>query len=426
MKLLRNLLFWIVIAALGALLAQLLLRDPGQLLLRYGGSEYDMTLASALLAVMVALAVLWLLLTLVTLPFRAWRGRQDRRSRAQLGEGLEALHRGEYASAEKLLVRAADDDAAAAGVARTAAAQAAMGRGDAVAAAGHLEALTDRHAALRAIGRAELALSDDRPADALVALDAPAAQPLPPAGLALRAKALSACGQSADAYGLLGPLRQQQALTETRLADLESEFAEASLRETTEGNALAARWDVLSSTVRTQPRVVMAYADRAAALGWDLAAIGSVESALDARWDEALADYFGRLPVGNDAARQAIAERWLPAHAGSASLLLTLARLHRRQGDTRQADEYLQRALAIGAGPAGWEESGHALAAAGHHDRARVAYANALREQRGEAPDLSAHARPLPHVQPANTPVLGHDGIDDAVRDQNGVPRLPE
>src|SRR3546814_19366940 len=67
-----------------------------------------------------------LLWKLVTLPFRAWRGHRDKQSRARLGGGLEALHHGHYARAQKLLEQAAADDESAAGVARSAAAQAAQ------------------------------------------------------------------------------------------------------------------------------------------------------------------------------------------------------------------------------------------------------------------------------------------------------------
>src|SRR5690606_28949620 len=158
------------------------------------------------------------------------------RSRARLGEGLDALHRGHYDRAEKLLVQAADagDDAEAG--ARVAAAHAAAARGDQAAAQAQLAALGERHPVARAIAAAELALDDHRPTDALVALDAPAAQPLPPRGLALRAQAMAASGQAAQAYGLLGTLRQQQALPPTRLDELQEQWAEASLREAGDAN----------------------------------------------------------------------------------------------------------------------------------------------------------------------------------------------
>ncbi|MFO1473100.1 MAG: hypothetical protein U1F20_00565 [Lysobacterales bacterium] len=41
MNLFRSLLFWIVLALLGALAAQFLLADPGYVLVRFRGTDYD-------------------------------------------------------------------------------------------------------------------------------------------------------------------------------------------------------------------------------------------------------------------------------------------------------------------------------------------------------------------------------------------------
>src|SRR3546814_6289541 len=89
MNLFRNLLFWIVLALVGALLAQLLLADPGYVLVRYRGMDYTTTVAAGLLILFGVLFALWLVWKLVTLPFRAWRGPRDKQSRARLGVGLE-------------------------------------------------------------------------------------------------------------------------------------------------------------------------------------------------------------------------------------------------------------------------------------------------------------------------------------------------
>ena len=345
MNLFRNLLFWIVLALLGALAAQLLLADPGYVLVRFRGYDYETSVATVALATVAALVVLWLAWKLLMLPFRSWRGHRDRRNRARLGEGLDALHRGHYERAEKLLAQAAEDDDVAAG-ARLAAARAAIARGDHAAARTQLAALDESQAALRAIALAELALEEHRPTDALVALDAPAAQPLPPRGLALRAEAMAANGQAAQAYGLLGTLRQQQALPTARLDELQEQWAEAALREAGDANVLADRWEGLPKSLRNEPGVVDAYAGRAAALRWDEAATSALEQALDARWDETLADRYGTLPVGRLDARRAQAERWLQTHPASPALLLTLGRLARRQGQWSLAENYLHRAIA--------------------------------------------------------------------------------
>ena len=414
MNLFRNLLFWIVLALVGALLAQLLLQDPGYVLVRYRGSDYTTTVASGLLLLLALIAGAWLLWKLLTLPFRTWRLQRDKRSRARLGEGLDALHHGHYSRAEKLLVQAADDDAVAA-PARLAAARAAAARGDHAAARAQLDALGDHHGTARAIAAAELALAEDRPTDALVALDAPAAQPLPPRGLALRAQALAASGQAAQAYGLLGALRQQQALPADTLDQLQERWAEASLRQADDANVLAERWESLPKPLKSDAPVVSAYAERAAALRWDEAATRSLEQALDTRWDESLAADYGRLAVGRLDARRANAERWLQAHPASPALLLTLARLAREQNQWPQAEAYLHRALAQGAGTDAWEELGHGFAAIGDETRARLSYANALRAARDEAV-VELPGRDLRQQI--------HDQAAIEERDEHGVPRL--
>ncbi|GAA5002613.1 heme biosynthesis protein HemY [Pseudoluteimonas lycopersici] len=415
MNLFRSLLFWIVLALLGALAAQFLLADPGYVLVRFRGTDYTTTVAAAVIGVLVALLVIGVLWKLLMLPFRSWRRLRDRNSRARLGEGLDALHGGHYARAEQLLARAADEGHDAA-FARVAAAQAANARGDAAAAQAHIDALDPRHAGARAIALAEQALADERPTDALVALDIPAIQPLPPRGQALRAQALAATGKSAEAYGLLGALRQQHALPDALLDELQERWAAAALRDAADANALADTWDHLPKAVRSDPDVVLAYADRAAALRWDEAASKAVESALDTRWDESLAARYGTLPAGGRAEqRRANIERWLQAHPSSPALLLALARLDRDEGRWPQAEANLHRALAQGAGADAWEEFGNAYAQAGDTDRAQRSYANALRVARGEA------ALELPGRDSREEP---EDGIAIEERDEHGIPRL--
>jgi len=414
MNLFRSLLFWIVLALLGALAAQFLLADPGYVLVRFRGMDYTSTVAAMVIGILAALLVLGLLWKLVTLPFRAWRERSDRNARARLGEGLDALHGGHYARAEQALARAATDGDDSA-VARIAAARAARARGDVAAAQAHIDALDPRHAGARAIALAEQALADQRPTDALVALDAPAAQPLPPRGLALRAQALAASGKSAEAYGLLGTLRKQQALTDAELDALQERWAAAALHEAGDANALADFRDRLPKAVRNEPDVVLAYAERAMALHWDEAALKAVEQALDARWDETLAARYGTLPVdGRAEQRRANVERWLRAHPSSPALLLASARLDRADGRWPEAEANLHRAIAQGAGADAWEEFGHAYVGVGDMARAQRSYANALRVARGEP------ALELPvGDSPGRIDETAHE-----LRDENGIPQL--
>jgi len=415
MPLFRNLLFWLVLALVGAVVAQAMLQDPGEVLVRFRGNDYRTTVLGALLLVLGALLVLWLLWAALTLPFRGWRAFRQRQARARLGDGLVALQQGHWTRAEKLLAQAAERDDSAA--ARIAAAQAADARGDAAAAQVHLDALDARHATTRAVAIAERALAQERPADALAALDDPAAQPLPPRGLWLRARAAAALDRSYEAYGMLGALRQQQALPAAELDAAQARWGAAALHEAADANALADRWDALPKPLQSEPEVVAAYATRAAALRWDEAAARSLEQALDARWDDALVELYGALPIGRFDVRRQQLERWLQARPANPSVLLALARVLRAQGQWPQAEPMLYRALAQGGGGAAWEELGHGYAAIGDDARARLAYANALRVARGDTP-VDMPGRDLRQQI--------HDAAAVEVRDEHGVPRLRE
>ena len=414
MNLFRNLVLWLLLAVLGALLAQHLLQDPGYVLVRYRGVDYSTTLAmgiALLLALVAATALLW---TLLRLPFRLWHRHRRQRARARLLDGLAAFERGEYAQAEQCLREAADHHDAS-GVARTLAARAAFARGDDDAGRALLDEIAEHHPALRALALAERAHALQQPDAALAALEAPRAQPLPPRGLLLRARALAASGRGSEAYGLLGALRQQRALPAGELDAMQAQWAALALREAGDANALADHWDALPAALRTEPAVVAAYAGRAAALRWDEAATRSIEQALDARWDDDLAALYGQLDVARLDHRRAQVERWLPAHPSNSSLLLAGARIAQQQDRWLPAEDALHRAITLGIGAPAWEALGDGAAHLGDEARARRYYANALRSLRGE---------PLPDAPERATAQAIVDSAAIEERDEHGLPRL--
>lgn len=418
MNLFRNLLFWIALILLGALVAQLFVQDPGYVLVRYAGQQAETTLVAALLGAVAALFVLWLAWKLLTLPFVAVRRHRERQLRARLTDGLLAAEQGHWARAEKSLAQASESDEAAT-VAQIVASRVAHNRGDLQRARQHIEPLAAKHPAEHAIAIAEFARAEGRHEDALAALDLPAAQPLPPRGLLLRARTLAALGRAGEAYGSLGALRQQQVLPAEGLAALEAQWAEASLREAADANVLADRWEALPPPLRSEPGTVAAYAERAAALRWDDAAAKSIENALDARWDESLAALYGRLPAPQDPgrleARRERVDRWLAQRPASPALLVTRARIAVAMGQWSQAEAFLHRAVAQGAGPDAWEELGHGFAAMGDEVRARQSYVNALRATRGERIDE------LPG-RDMRQRIFDQAAVEE--RDEHGVPRL--
>lgn len=125
---------------------------------------------------------------------------------------------------------------------------------------------------------------------------------------------------------------------------------------------------------------------------------------------------YGRLPAGRDPARLSRAEAWLAAHAASPALLVTLGQLCLAQRLWGKAEDFLHRALAQGAGAEAWELLGHAWTAQNDSARAMIAYANALRLPRGEAP-LALSGRSL-REQIADQAVAER-------RNEHGIPLLP-
>lgn len=388
MKAFGVLLAVVALLLLGALGMQVLQNVDDPVLLRVRGVDYVTTTANAALLLLGAIAAVIVLWSLLRAPFNALRMRRLRLSRDRLIDGLDALHRGDWTRAEQALARAADVPEAAA-VARVHAAHAAASRGDAQAALHHLDALGGAHAASRAIAQGELALSHGRAEDALRALDAPDAQPLPPRGQALRAEALALIGRHGEAYGMTGALRQHKVWPDARITRNEAVWAEAALAEAQDGNALAAQWDALPKALRTQPRVASAYAERAQALGWHDAAGDALEAAIDAqddaaRIDTALATRYAQLPGERAAQRAGHIDRWLARHPDAPGL--HLARFHalRQRGDDVGAELALRHAIERGGGTEAWEAMAERHAASGNHAAAQEAYANALRASRGE------------------------------------------
>ncbi len=413
MKPYRWLVALLVAAVVGVLAAQWMAQqDPsalGRVIVRAGGYDYSASLPVAVALAVLALVLLAALWNLVRLPFRSWGRYRKRQGRGRLIEGTRALYGGRWTHAEKLLGNAADD-AEAGALALVGAVRAADGRGDEAAATRWLAALATRDPVLHALLQGERQLARARPVDAINALDVAAAQPLPPRGLLLRARALAAIGQAGESYGLLGALRQQEALPAAELAALEAELAAASLQETGDANLLAERWEAMPRSLRTEPAVIGAYARRASALGWDEAAMRHLEQALDIHWDEELVDLYARLPVGHVDSRRASTQRWLQQHPASPALLVAAARLARQQGQWDQASALLDQALALGAGADAWELLGDGLAEAGDHVAASQAYANALLVARGE-PVQPLPARPLDPLAALAPEERGADGI---------------
>lgn len=165
----RSLLWWLLLATLGALAWELLAPDLGEVVLRWHGTTITTTVAFALAAWALLTFGLWMAWYLMRLPYNAWRRLAQRQARNRLLNGLTALHEGRHARAETLLAKAAQEPDARS-VALLAARTAALANDDPVAAAGHSASLAKHDPLAAALNSAALLLEQGKPQDALALL----------------------------------------------------------------------------------------------------------------------------------------------------------------------------------------------------------------------------------------------------------------
>ncbi len=380
----RSLLWWLLLATLGALAWELLAPDLGEVVLRWHGTTITTTVAFALAAWALLTFGLWMAWYLMRLPYNAWRRLAQRQARNRLLNGLTALHEGRHARAETLLAKAAQEPDARS-VALLAARTAALANDDPVAAASHLAALAKHDPLAAALNSASMLLEQGKPQDALALLHVFSSPP--PRGQRLRLQALAASGRAREALASLVSMPKEQGPSAHELAALELSLRHDALAQAEDADALWQLWSALPPAARNESTLILAFARRGAALGLHERVGEALVEAIDRHWNEAMVAELGQI-AGRDATRQTKLESWLEAHSTSPALLLALAHSASDQQQFDKAVDYLHRAIAQGAGSEAWEQLGHAFATQGDAGSAQLAFANALRALRNETPLL--------------------------------------
>jgi HemY protein len=389
--------------------------DPGSVLVRFAGWRVE----TSFLVAVVGLLLLWgfagLVWRLLFWPRAAWRRRARRRGRERIADGLVALGEGRYVQAIRAFDRAAHVPELHA-PAQLARARAAQAGGDDVTATAALDQAMQVAAPAALALRARFLIERGRAADALALLKPELGKPsMSPAAWRSVVDAALQCGDADTALTALPALARSKALTPDAFAALEERTLCAALRSAADADRLNALWSGMSRAQRRIESVVIAYAQRAAALGLVLAGMSELESALGRDFSETLIRAYADLGPAESNTRLRKAEAWLDAKPNSAGLLLALGRLCNLAGLWGNAREYLLRALAVHSDPESFEALGDACAGQGDAATAQRAYRNALRSRRGES------------VEPLLDLVRGPlDTRASAVeeRSEHGVPRL--
>src|SRR3990167_8029023 len=338
MSFFRTLLWWLLLAALGALAWEQFSIDPGQVVIRWHGS----TLVFQSLAVFLACwgllwFGLWALWTLLRLPFTAWHRLAQTQARKRLVNGLLALNEGRYTRAEALLAKAAEDDESAT-VSRLAARQAALRRGDLLGAAMQQAALAKLDPLAAALESAHALLGQSRPEAGIEVLQPwQEKKQLPPRGQILRGEALVSMGRASEALALLSQPGNELNLAPEPLAALALRWHAAALRQSVHADELHQRWLGLPARLRDSEELLLAYAQRAGQLGLEAEGADTLATAIDREWNEILVREFGLLPAARNDLRLDRAQAWLAAHPASPALALALGRLLRARASNSAA-----------------------------------------------------------------------------------------
>ncbi|MFL6620124.1 MAG: heme biosynthesis HemY N-terminal domain-containing protein [Povalibacter sp.] len=381
----------------GALLAQLLLADPGYVALRFAGYFIEMSAITFVLS----LFALYLLIRLASKALKArrlWREaqiqRRQERARRSLARGLLEMSEGNWAASEETLIRSAREAESPAAhylvAARAADLQGASERRDeyinrALDASGH-----ERAPAL--VMQAEMHLKHKQFQAALAALEQlDASGQANVRAVLLMARIYRQTGDWNSLAALEPRIRSTSGITKSiadeTVAQIYFDRLQAAGAARDEA-ALENAWKDLPKSLSQRAEIVVAYARAAMACGEQAAAESELRRLLNRNWDEAAVLAYGELDTKEPLVTLERAEQWLPEHREDPSLLFACARLSIRAELYGKARSYLQTSIAIRPRLEAWHLLATLLEQLGERDEANQALSNALIHAMGRKPNL--------------------------------------
>lgn len=425
-----KLLMGVIITLFASVWMALSLRqDPGYAMFSIGQWTVETSFAFLILF-LIALFVGFYFL--VRLALRLWhtpgqtlaahQRRLQRKARRLFNLGVRQLAAGQWAAAEKTLLRSAahsetpalDYLNAARAVHRL---NEAKWRRDL-----HLrkaEDAPDADALLVQLTRVEFLLDDQDAAQARTLLESlRTLHPRHPGVLEWLARTYRQLGAWEPLRQLLPEVQKQKVFGPDLLAEMQGEVYRALLQSTAAAGpleALRTLWKQTPAALRENDETLLV--DYATAL-CEFNAFEEAETvlreAIGRRWSAGLVVGYGMLGRGNASAQLAAAEGWLAAHGDDPHLLLTLGRLAKRCQQTAKARDYLERSIQLMPTPDAYQELGelleslHELTHAGQcfHAGLRLLVGKPL-EQQGVTLPAAATAQQLsgPGPSPAPAPV---------------------
>ena len=392
----------IALTLVGGGLIWLMYEDSGYLLIAFGQTSIEMSLWAAVLA----LLVIWVVLRIIRRIYiylrkggelvlsRDWFDRKGK-SRQQTGRGLVELMEGRWTLARKNLLASVEHSDIPL-VNLLGAANAAFELGDLTEVDHLLERAANATADDLAVEmvRARLLLRRGSHMAAIQVLEkSQRRHPNNSLILAMLAKGYPAAGEWQRLDAILHDLKRHKVLDNAaysalqcqvsieRLRELSAPAKEGSLAGIPEEKQQAMYqdyWNQLPSTVRKDPAVQKVHVQCLYNSGKREEAEKLLVRMLHKNWDEDLVRLYGLLE-GVDSANQLItAETWLADHSDSGQLMLTLARLSRRNELWGKTRDYLEKALSLSPSPEIYLDLAQLNARLGDHDKSAEYYRQGL------------------------------------------------
>ena len=345
----------LVVIALGAVL--LVREDPGMVMLRYHEWTVKTTLATAVVALIVAVIAMHFALRFLRGLWRLPRSMKDHsqtrryvKVRRQLTQGLIDLAEGRFEQAENNLVRHVDLSESPL-VHYLSAARAAQLQGKHDARDSYLKAAHDANpGAELAIGvtQAELQLAHLQTEQALATLThLHSVAPKHDYVTMLLARAYHELHDWRALVELLPIVRRRKLVKPARLRELELSGYRGVL-ELANGTQqdFETAWGKLPKDLQSDAILLRAYFEQFARQGWsNSGAEQALLKAIDQHWDDGLIEVYGRYQASDATTQMMRVEKWLDDYGHNEQLLLALGRISVRARLWGKAQSYFEASI---------------------------------------------------------------------------------
>ena len=390
--------FWLALMA-GGIIAAMVYRESGYVLLSYGAWSVEMSLALLLLLIAAVFVSLYLLIRflsrLIRLPAetRAWKQQHGARlARRTLTHGLLELSEGNWASAERQLVKYAERSDTPLlnylAAARAAQLQGAHARRDSYIRLAH-ESMPSAKVAV-SLTQAELQLADNQLEQALATLrHLRHVAPNHAYVLRMLRRLYEQLGDWDQLKELLPVLQKRGIITAKERYELEVRIHRAFLERASisvEKTRVVEIWEQVPRKLKRDTRLVADYASYLQERNKPDQAEALIRHALRSAWSDELVELYGQLLTEKPSAQLAFAETLLESHQQHPILLLALGRLCLRAKLWGKARGYLEASIGAGGPAAAYSELGYLLEHSGEPERALEVYRKGLNGPDGPIP----------------------------------------